>query len=598
MNIPDSIARHLDQGRAERALLFDRSAINEDTRTAALAFASEEPYERYWGVEILDTTAASMRQGRLRSGANLLCDHDTRDVVGVVESVEIGADRVARAVVRFGKSARAEEVWQDVRDGIRRNVSVGYLIHKAQLVETVDGVETYRVTDWEPFEVSLVSVPADATVGIGRSTEATPKPPRATLTLKKPNLPKETIMENTTETRDHAKEIAAIAKATTGAGVPELAMKAIQEGQTVEQFQQHLIRQISTKPISDSSIGMGQQDTRDLGEARMLRTAADFRRHYSNLPAYSGERLGLADFLRGVARMKTTAAATRALSVGVDTAGGFAVPSVVMPDILAALAPASSLLTAGAAIVPLNGDAKSYSFAAVNTLPVASWRAENGPVAESDPAFRNVLVTPRSLAFVVRVSRELLADGVNIESALRAAIAQAFAVEIDRAGLRGSGTAPEIRGLLNTVGVQAVGNGANGTSLGSYANLFSATQAILQANGPMPTAAIMSPRSLVRLGALADSTGQPLQVPGMLSTMQMLHTSQIPNNLTVGTSNDCSEIYVGNFSQYAIAMREELSVQMLQETYAASGQIGFMCHARLDVAPLYPAAFAIVTGVR
>ena len=170
-NIPNGLARHLDKGRAERALLVERQAIDEDARTATLAFASETPYERYWGIEILDVTATSMRQGRLRSGANLLMDHDWKDVVGVVESVEIGADRVARAVVRFGKSARAEEVWQDVKDGIRRNVSVGYMVHKAQLVETKDGLETYRVTDWEPFEISLVSVPADATVGVGRSAD-------------------------------------------------------------------------------------------------------------------------------------------------------------------------------------------------------------------------------------------------------------------------------------------------------------------------------------------------------------------------------------------------------------------------------------------
>ena len=167
--IPESLARHLHKGRAERALSFERATVDEASRTAVLAFASEEPYERHWGVEILDVSAKSMRQGRLRSGANVLVDHDWKDVVGVVESVEIGADRVARAVVRFGKSVRAEEVWQDVRDGIRRNVSVGYMVHKAALVETKDGLETYRVNDWEPFEVSLVSVPADATVGVGRS---------------------------------------------------------------------------------------------------------------------------------------------------------------------------------------------------------------------------------------------------------------------------------------------------------------------------------------------------------------------------------------------------------------------------------------------
>ena len=93
-----------------RSFLVERAAIDAEARTATLAFASEMPVERGWGVEVLDIAAKSMRMQRLRSGANLLCDHDTRDVVGVVDSVEIGADRVARAVVRFGKSARAQEV--------------------------------------------------------------------------------------------------------------------------------------------------------------------------------------------------------------------------------------------------------------------------------------------------------------------------------------------------------------------------------------------------------------------------------------------------------------------------------------------------------
>lgn len=58
-----------------------------------------------------------------------------------------------------------------MKDGIRRNVSVGYMIHKATLVETREDQEIYRVTDWEPHEVSLVSVPADASVGVGRAME-------------------------------------------------------------------------------------------------------------------------------------------------------------------------------------------------------------------------------------------------------------------------------------------------------------------------------------------------------------------------------------------------------------------------------------------
>lgn len=162
----------------------------------------------------------------------------------------------------------------------------------------------------------------------------------------------------------------------------------------------------------------------------------------------------------------------------------------------------------------------------------------------------------------------------------------------------GTGTAPEPRGVLNTAGIQSVTNGANGATLAGYANIFSAAQAILQADAPMPTAAIMSPRSLIKLGGLADSTGQPLRIPGMLEPVKMIATSQISNTLTVGTSTDCSQIFVGDFTNLFFMMRESLSVQVLNELYAGTGEIGFACHMRVDVVLTYPAAFAAVTGVR
>ena len=108
----------------------------------------------------------------------------------------------------------------------------------------------------------------------------------------------------------------------------------------------------------------------------------------------------------------------------------------------------------------------------------------------------------------------------------------------------------------------------------------------------------MSPRSLVKLGGLLDTTGQPLRVPMMLEGVQLLGTSQIPNNLTVGASTDCSEIYLGDFSKMAMMLRESLSVQLLSELYATNGQLAFMAHCRADFAVMYPAAFALVTGVR
>jgi HK97 family phage major capsid protein len=114
----------------------------------------------------------------------------------------------------------------------------------------------------------------------------------------------------------------------------------------------------------------------------------------------------------------------------------------------------------------------------------------------------------------------------------------------------------------------------------------------------MPNACIMHPRSLVKLAGLLDTTNQPLRRPPMLDAMSMLTTSQIPINLTVGTSSDCSEAYLGDFSKIAMMLRESLSVQLLHELYAGTGQVAFMCHCRADFAVMYPAAFAVVTGIR
>lgn len=314
--------------------------------------------------------------------------------------------------------------------------------------------------------------------------------------------------------------------------------------------------------------------------------------------------LTLCDWLRAVAGQKSTPLAQKAMSVGTDASGGYMVPTVLLPGVLEALVAQSSLMQAGARMVSVEidagGGAKSYVMAAVDTVPTAAWRAEAGPVTESDPAFRTVTATPRSLAFLFKVSRELLADAFNLDSVLAVVIAQAMAKEMDRAGLLGSGTAPEPRGIGNVSGIQTVGNGAAGTALATikYANLMSAIQAILQANGPMPNAAIMAPRTLVGFGNLVDSTGQPLQRPDLLRDMRMIATSQIPINQTVGASTDCSSMFVGNFARTRFVLREAVSIQKLNELFAGNGQVGFMCHVRADFVVEYPTTMALVTGIR
>jgi len=307
------------------------------------------------------------------------------------------------------------------------------------------------------------------------------------------------------------------------------------------------------------------------------------------------------DFLCAVANMRSTEWGRKALSVNVGSAGGFDVPVVLLPGLLEALFAQSSLLQAGVRIVPFAENAKEFQIAAVNTLPTAGWRSESGTVVESDPAFRQVTVIPRSLSFRFRSSREILQDARNLgEGAIQNIASQAMGVAQDLAGLRGSGTAPTPRGLLNQAGITTVPNGTNGASLSTirHANLLTAYQNILGANAGIPTAAIMAPRTLVGFAGLAASDNQPLQRPQLLQPMRFLSTTQIPVNLTVGTSNDCSEIYVGDFSRAFWAMREDVNVMASPDTAAATGEVEFFVHARMDFVVEYVQAFNVVTGVR
>ena len=140
----------INTGDLFRTFNLNRESVDAETRTVDLAFSSEEPVERWFGNEILDHNPNAIRLGRLNGGGAVLVDHDPSDHVGVVESVSVDGDRVGRATVRFGNSARATEIFNDVMDGIRKHVSVGYRIHRMVMEEEKEGAESYRALDWEP----------------------------------------------------------------------------------------------------------------------------------------------------------------------------------------------------------------------------------------------------------------------------------------------------------------------------------------------------------------------------------------------------------------------------------------------------------------
>ena len=155
-----------------REARFQPSTVNEEARTVDLCWTTGATVRRRdffgdaWDEQLMLDEGA-VRMDRLNSGASVLDSHSSTRlsaVLGVVERAWMdgnGAKRQGWATVRFSDRADVEPIWRDVRSGIIRNVSVGYAIHRVDKDEKAK-IPLVRVVDWEPYELSMVAVPADA----------------------------------------------------------------------------------------------------------------------------------------------------------------------------------------------------------------------------------------------------------------------------------------------------------------------------------------------------------------------------------------------------------------------------------------------------
>lgn len=467
----------------QRSFSVERSKVDEASRTIELSFASETPYERWWGVEILDCTATAMRMSRLTSGGPLLCDHNTSDQIGVIESVQLGADRVARATVRFGKSARAEEVFRDVVDGIRRNVSVGYQIHQAVLVETKDGNETYRVTDWEPHEVSLVSVPADASVGVGRSAQgATEVSPVIPLFIKEstvttaapetaapaaPSLTTEDVQKRVAAERNQMREMIALGDMHERFDGRKLAQAAIEKGESIDVLRSHIMNamtaaQKGTKPPTD--LDLSKKDVQRFSVMKAIRSLVD--------PQYTGgqferechneilKRTGLHEAVHSGFYMPTDIQ-RRDLTVGTSTAGGNLVGTDLQAqsfiDLLRARSRAAQL---GMTLLP--GLVGNVTVPKLTGAATAYWLTNEATgITESQQTVGQLALAPKTLGAYTEISRQLMLQSTPAAEALiMGDFAKVMALAIDLAVFEGSGASGQPTGISQTASIGSVAGGS------------------------------------------------------------------------------------------------------------------------------------------
>ena len=168
-------------------------------RKFELSFSSEEPYNRGWCIEILDHGPGAVELTRLNDIGVLLYNHHRDEVLGRIERAWIEGDR-GKAIVVFDDDEYAETIYAKVKSGTLKGVSVGYRVSLWEFVErgAVSSNGKYTgpcdvATQWEPFEISIVSVPADPTVGVGRTL---PDPEEVTTRKHAPSMAERQLQIN------------------------------------------------------------------------------------------------------------------------------------------------------------------------------------------------------------------------------------------------------------------------------------------------------------------------------------------------------------------------------------------------------------------
>ena len=591
--------------RVTRALTFDRAAINEESRTVELAFASETPYERWWGVEILDLSAPSVRLGRLTAGGPLLMDHDSRDHIGVIESVQIGTDRVGRAVVRFGKSARAEEVFQDVKDGIRQNVSVGYMIHKAVLVEQNEEQDTYRVTDWEPFEVSLVSVPADASVGIGRSADA--ESPIEFIPLQEKQIMsdinvEEVRAEAVKSEQKRTQEIIAMGEQFKAYGADAVAAECLRNGKSVEETRAAIMTKIGTRALPSADIGMTQEEARSFSFVRAIQAAVLIKDgKFSQARDIGGFELDASDAVAKKMGRESRGffvpneVQKRDLLVGTPTAGGNTVATDLLASSFIDLL-RNKMAVTGLGAKFLTGLVGQIAIPRQTAGATAYWVAENGAPTESQQAFDQVTMTPKTLgAFTDITGKLLLQSSIDVEGLVRNDLATVIAMAIDLAAINGSGASNQPTGILNTAGIGSVAGGTNGL-IPTWGNLVDLESQVAVANADLGALGYLTNAKVRgKLKQVSKVSGQNgfIWEDGTVNGYATGVSNQVPSNLTKGTASGiCSAILFGNFADLIIGQWGNLDIMVDPYTGSTAGTVRVVALQDVDVAVRHAESFA------
>lgn len=475
-----------------------------EDRRVTLTFSSEAPVARHYilesgeefvGLEVLGHAEGEADLTRLASGrAALLTDHaQTIDSqVGVVEKAWIEEGR-GRAIVRFGKSARASEILDRVRDGEISGVSVGYEIVSLSQVGEDNGQPIIRA-HWRPYEITLCPVPADPSVGIGRAADGDIQIP-LTLDRKKEGSDMTTKTENTVETTETRTAPTAPAKPegkdlmqAERARVREIRSlgrkfkmsdekvdAAIDNDTTVDQFQRSILDEMGSAAAEatrskDSMIGMTDKEVSEFSLIRAIRylanptdkRAIEAAKFEIEVSQAAEEKLGRsAKGLLVPADVLARQDFVRSQAAGDANKGAALVATDHMDGSFIGLLRKRAALTR-LGVRTLSGLQGNVDIPRQTGGGTAYWVGEGFGPTESDLTFDNMSLTPHTLAAAVAITRRAMQQASpDIEALVRDDLINVLALEMDRVGINGDADTDAPDGLLdaaiNTVDFAAAG---------------------------------------------------------------------------------------------------------------------------------------------
>jgi HK97 family phage major capsid protein len=640
-----------------------------------MAFASEEPYERWWGIEVLDTSEGAVRLSRLNDGASVLFNHNPDDLRGVhvPGSVRTDSDRVLRGKVRITSVTQTgRDAIGLIKSGVLSKSSVGYMIHRVieqskdkagkAISREIDGrmfdqflgrmteqdrnnrksfnrsldekagafaranddePSVFRVVDWEPFENSLVTIPADATVGIGRalSEEFEVRILRASQAA----VPAEGAVM--TEEEKAAAAAAAIAAggsnggggATNATDLEKARKRAIEnlckanklddkyremwtaQGISIEDVSEDILRILEERgknnPQPLSRLGLTDKETQRFSLVRAIRAVSekDWKNAQFELECSRAiaERMGRVaephKFYVPFEVMERPVQQKRDLTVATAGAGGYLVATENM-GFIEMLRNRSVAFRMG--VRRLSGLNGSVTVPRQSAAATAYWLANEGTqITESQQTFVQMALTPKTVGAYTEVSRQLLLQSSpGAEGIVTDDLAQQVALAADLAVLNGSGASGQPLGIIGTAGIGSV----SGTSLAAAGVLEFQTDVATSNVTPMRPGYVTTPvvAGLLMIRPELPTTGTTRLWAGnvwdgAMFGMPAMTSNQMPTaNMLFG---DWQEVVVGEWGVLEVEVNPYANFQ--------AGIVGVRAIYSMDVGVRRPFAFSLATTI-